>query len=189
MNFVSANFLWFIVTAFVVYFSLPDRWRNGWLLLASYFFYGYWSVKYLCLLIFTMTFDFVIALKIDAEPTKARRKLLLACSLVANLGILGVFKYFNLFSSLLGTMIGRPGLHLDLILPFGISFYTFHAMSYTIDVYRGVIRAERNFTYYSGYVMFFPQLVAGLIARACTSCINFPSRRGCALTTSCRHHG
>lgn len=166
MNFASIDFLYFFGIVFCVFYLLPDRFRNAFLLAASYFFYGYWSVKYLLLLIFTMVLDYVIAIKIDEAKTEKGRKQLLIASLVANLGILFVFKYFNLFSDAFAALLHRPGITLDLILPFGISFYTFHAMSYTIDVYRRVIPAERNFTYYSGYVMFFPQLVAGPIARA-----------------------
>jgi alginate O-acetyltransferase complex protein AlgI len=113
-----------------------------------------------------MVIDYILALKIEGSDSDRKRKTYLASSIIANLGILFIFKYFNLFNELFTTLLSRPGFSLDLILPFGISFYTFHAMSYTIDVYRRVIPAERNFTYYSAYVMFFPQLVAGPIARA-----------------------
>jgi alginate O-acetyltransferase complex protein AlgI len=166
MNFVSLDFFYFLVIVIAGFYSLPDRWRNAFLLAASYFFYAYWSVKYLCLLVFTMVLDYWIALKIDSSKTESKRKNYLVFSLVLNLGILFIFKYFNLFSSAWAELFSHKQLSLSLILPFGISFYTFHAMSYTIDVYRRIIPAERNFTYYSGYVMFFPQLVAGPIARA-----------------------
>jgi alginate O-acetyltransferase complex protein AlgI len=166
MNFASVHFFYFFLIVFGVYFTLPDRWRNAFLLAASYFFYAYWSVKYLVLLVFTMVLDYLIALRIDHSETERERKYYLTASIIANLGVLFVFKYFNLFTGLFAQLLSKPGFSLDLILPFGISFYTFHAMSYTIDVYRRVIPAEKNFTYYSGYVMFFPQLVAGPIARA-----------------------
>ena len=166
MTFTSIHFILFFAVVFSIFHSLPDRWRNAWLLAASYFFYAYWSVKFLCLLIFTMAFDYAIALAIETTPIVKRRKTCLVASLVVNLGILFVFKYLNLFAGWTSALAGRPPYHFDIILPFGISFYTFHAMSYVIDVYRRVIPAERNFTYYSCYVMFFPQLVAGPIARA-----------------------
>jgi alginate O-acetyltransferase complex protein AlgI len=166
VNFASLDFLLFFAVVFVTYFSLPDKWRNAFLLAASYFFYAYWSWKYLLLLVFTMVLDFVIALAMDAAKDQARRKLLLVSSVVANLGILFLFKYFDFFTGMWAEITGGRAFSLNLVLPFGISFYTFHAMSYTIDVYRRVIPAERNFTFYSGYVMFFPQLVAGPIARA-----------------------
>jgi alginate O-acetyltransferase complex protein AlgI len=166
MNFVSIDFFIFFMVVFSVFFALPDRFRNLFLLAASYFFYGYWSIKYLCLLIFTMTIDYWLALRIYDCHSSAKRRFYLLVSLFANLGLLFVFKYFNLFASTLAAFTGSQFNLINLILPFGISFYTFHAMSYIIDVYRGVIPAERNFVFYSGYVMFFPQLVAGPIARA-----------------------
>ena len=166
MNFVSIDFLYFFMAVFPTYFLLPDRWRNIFLLLASYFFYAFWSVKYLCLLVFTMALDYFVAIGIDSARTERNRKYFLTFSIVANLGILFIFKYFNLFSGVVASITGRSTPMLSLVLPFGISFYTFHAMSYTIDVYRKTIPVERNFIYYSGYVMFFPQLVAGPIARA-----------------------
>ena len=113
-----------------------------------------------------MALDYALALGIQGAGQKARRKTLLIASLMANLGILIIFKYSGFFAGLWSGVTGTGKLTLDFVLPFGISFYTFHAMSYVIDVYRGTIRAERNFTYYSAYVMFFPQLVAGPIARA-----------------------
>lgn len=167
MIFNSFEFLYFFLVVFSVFFLLPARWQNHFLLAASYFFYGFWSVKYLLLLIFTMLLDYVVALRMDAEERPLQRKLYLIFSLVANLGVLFVFKYLNLFYTLLApAVLKREVTPLAIILPFGISFYTFHAMSYVIDVYRRQIRAERSFIFYSGYVMFFPQLVAGPIARA-----------------------
>lgn len=166
MNFVSSDFVIFFIVVFTLFFSLPDRYRNHFLLLASYFFYGYWSVKYLILLIFTMGLDYFLAIKIYENETPARRKFFLGLSIVANLGILFVFKYFNFMSESVSQLTGWTPLTVHLILPFGISFYTFHAMSYVIDVYRRVVPAERQFVNYSNYVMFFPQLVAGPIARA-----------------------
>ena len=167
MSFVSTDFLLFLTVVLATFYALPQRHRNTLLLAASYFFYGYWSVKYLCLLIFTMVVDYFVALLIDRAADDQSRKRFLVVSLVINLGILFLFKYLNFFSDLVAVVTsGRRLVSVDLVLPFGISFYTFHAMSYVIDVYRRVLPAERSFVHYSGYVMFFPQLVAGPIARA-----------------------
>lgn len=166
MIFNSIDFLIFLSIVLPTFFLLSDRYRIPFLVVASYYFYGYWSWGYLLLLLFTMGVDYVIALAMNRTPSEGRRKHLLVLSIVLNLGVLFVFKYFNLFSDLFAAMAGRAPFRSELILPFGISFYTFHAMSYTIDVYRRVIPAERDFILYSGYIMFFPQLVAGPIARA-----------------------
>ncbi len=135
MTFVSSEFLPFLVVVFVLFFTLPKKWQIPFLLGASYFFFGVWSVKYLCLLIFTMAFDYFIALGIDRTGPEKNRKRLLVLSLSINLGVLFLFKYLGLFSQVAEALSGRS-FHLDLILPFGISFYTFHAMSYVIYVYR-----------------------------------------------------
>ncbi len=166
MNFISLDFIIFLLVTLLGFYSLKDKWRTPFLLAASYFFYGYWSIPYLFLLIFTMVVDFYFAIKIEEAKTQKLRKSFLIFSLFLNLGILFVFKYFNFFVDILHETVGMQIKESHLILPFAISFYTFHAMSYVIDVYRHQIKAERNFVPYSAYVMFFPQLVAGPIARA-----------------------
>lgn len=166
MNFVSLDFIIFLLVVLVGFYSLRDKWRTPFILGASYFFYGYWSIPYLFLLIFTMGIDYYFAIKIEEASTQKLRKLYLIFSLSLNLGILFVFKYFNFFVDIIHEVSNIQFKESNLILPFAISFYTFHAMSYVIDVYRNQIKAERNFIPYSAYVMFFPQLVAGPIARA-----------------------
>jgi D-alanyl-lipoteichoic acid acyltransferase DltB (MBOAT superfamily) len=141
------------------------------LLVASYVFYGWWDVRFLVLLLFTSLFDYFCALKIDAEDRPRQRKGWLAASIIANMTVLGIFKYYNFFADSLSTVLGRIGAHADfptlhVILPVGISFYTFLSMSYTIDVYRRELRATRNALDFMLYVAYFPHLVAGPIVRA-----------------------
>lgn len=168
MNFNSLPFVAFFIVVYAAYllFQKSFRIQNAILLIASMFFYGCWSVPFLGLLLATVIFDFFWALAIDRSKTAFARKLFLAISVGSNLGVLGIFKYFNIgvaaFESLFH--INRP--IAQIILPLGISFYTFHSMSYTIDVYRRTIRPTRNLVNFILYVLFFPQLVAGPIARA-----------------------
>lgn len=166
MNFISFDFAIFLIAVLAGFYALPHRFRTLFLLLASYFFYGYWSIPYLFLLIATMLIDFLFAQLIEDAVDPKRKKLFLTLSLVLNLGILFVFKYFNFTMDLIYDATGSRLAVSSLILPFGISFYTFHSISYVVDVYHALIPAERNFIPYSAYVMFFPQLVAGPIARA-----------------------
>lgn len=166
MNFVSLDFIIFLIVVLIGFYSVKEKWRMPFILAASYFFYGYWSIPYLFLLIFTMGIDFYFAIQIEDAKRNKLRKFYLILSLSLNLGILFIFKYFNFTMELLRELVGIEFKQINLILPFAISFYTFHAMSYIIDVYRKEIKAERNFIPYSAYVMFFPQLVAGPIARA-----------------------
>jgi len=171
MLFNSFTF-WIFFTAVVVgYRFMGHRARNGWLLLASYFFYGYWDWRFLSLILFSTAVDFVVAQRIDQAAGKRSKKRWLLVSLVSNLGLLGVFKYlgffvveFNALWELIGMGSPLPGIHL--ILPVGISFYTFQTLSYTIDVYRGQTKATSNFWDFALYVSFFPQLVAGPIERS-----------------------
>jgi D-alanyl-lipoteichoic acid acyltransferase DltB (MBOAT superfamily) len=173
--FNSLEFLIFLPIVVIVYYLLPHRQQNAFLVLASCFFYASWDWRFLFPLLFSTTTDYLCAARMEAsvergEPVTARRKYLLI-SLVTNLGLLGFFKYFNFFvdSSLdLGALFGlhlpRPALRV--ILPIGISFYTFQALSYTIDVYRGKLHATRSFWDFFLAVLFFPHLVAGPIQRA-----------------------
>lgn len=154
--------------------------QQGWLLAASVLFYGWWDWRFLGLLALCTGIDFVAGLVLDRRLpgseehawSRHRRRAVLVVSLTVNLGILGLFKYFHFFEdslvALLSVVLGRPVAPsgLEVILPIGVSFYTFQSMSYTIDVYRGRLRATRNLLAYAAFVTFFPQLVAGPIVRA-----------------------
>lgn len=171
MLFNSFTFWIFFAAVVVVYRFMGHRARNGWLLLASYFFYGYWDWRFLSLILFSTIVDFVVARRIDQVAGKRSKKRWLLISLVSNLGLLAVFKYLGFFVVEFNTLweaIGLggplPGIHL--ILPVGISFYTFQTLSYTIDVYRGETKATGSFWDFALYVSFFPQLVAGPIERS-----------------------
>ena len=143
--------------------------RNVLLLVASYYFYAYWDYRFCGLLLLSTVVDYWIALWMDQSNHQRVRRWLLMTSLGVNLGVLGFFKYFNFFIESAQPLLESLGLHagtLEIILPVGISFYTFQTMSYTIDVYRGVIRPVDRFLDFALYVAFFPQLVAGPIVRA-----------------------
>lgn len=139
-------------------------------LFASYVFYGWWDWRFLSLMFASTLVDFFIGLKTSNACKAPRKKILLVTSLVFNLGLLGVFKYFNFFiesfNSLLGSSYSDSFNTFDLILPVGISFYTFQTLSYTIDTYKGRLNPTRGFINFAGYVSFFPQLAAGPIERA-----------------------
>lgn len=173
MTFNSPEFLIFFVVVFAVHYALPPSRRWLLLLAGSYFFYMWWSPSYGILLAFSTLVDFFAALRMPGSSPTTKR-VLLGVSLVSNLGLLFVFKYFNFTARLLST-IGdltgyfRPlpiGSVLHVLLPVGISFYTFQSMSYTIDVYRGRLRPTSHLGLFALYLSFFPQLVAGPIERA-----------------------
>src|SRR6185436_17993277 len=145
--------------------------RNILIVVASYLFYGWWDYRFLGLILFSSLLDYFVGLGIARQNEARRRKLWLTASIAANLGILGFFKYFDFFVTSFATLLQKIGVPfqtstLGIILPVGISFYTFQAMSYTIDVYRGNIPACRNVINFLAFVSFFPQLVAGPIERA-----------------------
>ena len=170
MLFNSIQFLLFFPVVTLLYFILPHRFRWMHLLIASCIFYMFFIPVYILILIFTIIIDYIAGIMIE-NAHGARRKMFLVMSLVANIGVLAVFKYFNFFITnvnelLHGLNIATHSLPLlNIILPIGLSFHTFQAMSYTIEVYRGHQKAERHFGIYSLYVMFYPQLVAGPIER------------------------
>ena len=170
MLFNSFDFLIFFVVVFVVQLLLP-RWpRNIFLLAASYFFYGCWDWRFLGLMLLSTVIDFGCSKGIANESDQGVRRRLLAVSVFANLAILGFFKYFNFFAEGLHQLAANVGLQLtpntlNIVLPVGISFYTFQTMSYTIDVYRGDVKRLNSFLDFALYVAFFPQLVAGPIER------------------------
>ena len=175
MLFNSKVFVVFLAVVLTVYYCLGRSGKLWFLLLASYVFYGFWN-PWLCGLIFASTVvDYCCALGIDRPGARPlERKLWLGLSLAMNLGALGFFKYYNFFLQSLEdslALVGAPSgllasLHLDLILPVGISFYTFQTLSYTIEVYRGNFKADVNFRDFALFVIFFPQLVAGPVERA-----------------------
>ncbi len=171
MLFNSFVFLFFLAVVVPLYVVLGRRWRNGFLLVASYFFYGYWDWRFLSLLAVSTGVDFFVGRALARTDAPARRKRLLFLSLATNLGILGFFKYFNFFVDSFARIGGAFGadldfLHLHIILPVGVSFYTFQTLSYTIDVYRRRMQPTRSLLDFALYVAFFPQLVAGPIERA-----------------------
>ena len=170
MVFNSFAFLIFYPIVLLLYFALPKKLSWIMLLLASYYFYISWNVELIYLIVFTTLISWVSAMLIERTENKRIKNLFLVLTLVTCLGVLFFYKYFNFLSdSLVEALkafgIGADPFHLDLILPVGISFYTFQTLSYVIDVYRGDIKTERNFFFYALYVSFFPQLVAGPIER------------------------
>jgi alginate O-acetyltransferase complex protein AlgI len=169
MLFNSIDFLIFFPVVTVIYFLLPHKIRWAWLLAASCYFYMAFVSVYILILGFTIVVDYVAGLWIEKAEGKRRKALLLA-SIVANVGVLAVFKYYNFLNENLTALLGsfgsrNPVPYLQILLPIGLSFHTFQAMSYTIEVYRGKQKAERHFGIYALYVMFYPQLVAGPIER------------------------
>jgi len=171
MLFNTLQFALFFIIVYSLYLSCSHRWQNRLLLVASYVFYGTWDWRFLSLIFFATTVDYFCALRIHSSDNAGHRRLLLACSMVCDLSILGFFKYFNFFAENIQVLLGLFGIEADpvflkIILPVGISFYTFQTMSYTIDVYRQDIKPTRRFFDYALYVSFFPQLIAGPIERA-----------------------
>lgn len=172
MQFHSFEYIVFLLVVIFVYFSSPYRFRWIVLLASSYFFYGTWRVDFLSLLVISTITDYFAGIRIEETQDPVIRKLILWVSLTVNLGLLFVFKYTGALWELIWKLLALGGAApvpftpIDIILPLGISFYTFQTLSYTIDVYRGRIQAERHFGYFALYVAFFPQLLAGPIERA-----------------------
>ena len=171
MNFASIDFLIFISIVFPLYLLLSHRGQNRMLLVASYIFYGWWDWRFLSLLWFSTTFDYFVGILLDKIQDPYKRKWCIASSICVNLGILGFFKYFNFFEHSLAELFSKFNIQLgwvslNIILPVGVSFYTFQSMSYTIDVYCKKMKATYNFFDFALFVAFFPQLLAGPIERA-----------------------
>src|SRR5216683_910046 len=170
MLFDTPIFIVFLVVVTACYWCLKFGHQNKFLLLASYFFYGWWDWRFLCLMIASTVIDYFIAIKIaDAEDPRVRR-LLLTLSLVINFSILGFFKYFNFFADSLAASLSTLGVHaslpvLRIILPPGISFYTFQEVAYIVDVYSGKLPPSRSFVQYGLFISLFPHLIAGPIQR------------------------
>lgn len=170
MLFNSLQFLVFFPVVTLIYFLLPHAWRWLHLLIASCIFYMYFIPVYILILIFTIVIDYIAGIMIE-NASGRKRKSYLIMSIVANVGVLALFKYYNFFTANINEVLHHAGWTttsvplLNIILPIGLSFHTFQAMSYTIEVYRGKHPAERHFGIYALYVMFYPQLVAGPIER------------------------
>ena len=172
MLFNSVAFAIFLPIVFIVYWALPHKFRWPLLLIASYYFYMSWNPRYVVLILLTTVVSYAAAILIEKYKSGRTQKVILVSSLVICLGVLFVFKYLNFFFETIARVfekfaIPMNEITLQLLLPVGISFYTFQTLSYVIDVYKGEIKAERNFGIYATFVSFFPQLVAGPIERSC----------------------
>ncbi len=184
MVFNSYQYLMFLPLVVICYYLIPHKFRWFLLLVASYYFYMVWNPKYVLLIIFSTLVDYIVSIKMSNKELKSDRKKYLYISLIANLGLLFLFKYFNFFNDTIQSLAGfiNPDSiytfsGLNLLLPMGISFYTFQTLSYTIDVYRGDRKAERHLGYFALYVTYFPQLVAGPIERSNTLIPNLKEKQ------------
>jgi|SRR4051794_10776510 len=172
MLFVEFRFFWFFIAVFAVYWTLRDnRSRKMWLLFVSYIFYAAWNWKFVFLLIASSLLDYFVGTMLARTSDPPGRRAWLILSLTANLGTIAFFKYCNFFIESAATLLAWLGLPaslhtLHIIIPVGVSFYTFHSMSYTIDVYRGRMRPVRSVLDVCAFIGFFPQMVAGPIVRA-----------------------
>jgi D-alanyl-lipoteichoic acid acyltransferase DltB (MBOAT superfamily) len=174
MLFNSVNFAIFLPIVFILYWFASKgnlRLQNILLLISSYFFYACWDWRFLFLLIFSTLLDYFTGIKISQASNQSKKHIWLWLSIIVNLGFLGVFKYYNFFAESFVDGLAQLGLKanfgtIQVILPVGISFYTFHGLSYVIDIYKNRIKPELDFINYSVFVSFFPLLVAGPIERA-----------------------
>ena len=170
MLFNSWQFAIFLPIVFALYWSIPQRFKWFIILIASYWFYMSWNIKYVTLILFTTFISYVSALFLERTSNQRTKRFILAFTLIACLGVLFTFKYFNFFSQSFVDFMNLFAIHLHpmtlkLLLPVGISFYTFQTLGYVIDVYRGTTKAEKHFGIYAAFISFFPQLVAGPIER------------------------
>src|SRR5450631_349151 len=172
MLFVEFRFFWFFLAVFAVYWSLRrNDSRKIWLLVCSYIFYAAWNWKFLFLLMGSSALDYIVGMMLARTENPRARRGWLILSLAANLGTIALFKYYNFFVTSAAGLLEWLGLPaslttLNIIIPVGVSFYTFHSMSYTIDVYRGKMRAVSSILDVACFIGFFPQMVAGPIVRA-----------------------
>ena len=174
MLFNSFTFMIFLPVVFLLYWFVFKRlkWQNLLILVASYVFYGWWDWRFLILIVITSLSSYVSGLLIKRyEGQRGRQKVVSAANIVLNLGILATFKYFNFFVGSMGALLHTLGMEMDwptmrIILPVGISFYTFQALSYSIDVYTRKIEPTKDIIAFFSFISFFPQLVAGPIERA-----------------------
>lgn len=171
MSFCTLEFILFFAVVFVLYFKIPKKYQWILLLVSSYYFYMCWKAEFIILIMASTALNFFSAICIEQAASNSKKKIWLVCSLSSNLLLLFFFKYINFFGENFNVLFRTLSLPcsiptLNIILPIGISFYTFQTMSYTIDVYRGTMKAERHLGYFALFVTFFPQLVAGPIERA-----------------------
>lgn len=174
MLFNSSVFLVFFLVFFTIYWSInakPLIYQNLFLLVSSYVFYGWWDYRFLSLIFLSTLMDYIAGLRIYNADSQRVKRIWLTVSIVFNLGLLGYFKYFNFFLESFYDLTSKLGfdtelLRFDIILPVGISFYTFQTMSYSIDIFKGNLKPTKNFIDFAAFVSFFPQLVAGPIERA-----------------------
>jgi alginate O-acetyltransferase complex protein AlgI len=185
MLFNSLTFIIFLPIVFCCYwflFQKKIKYQNILILIASYVFYGWWDWRFLSLIIFSTLIDFSVAKAMHAAKSQTQKKYFLYASIFVNIGLLGFFKYFNFFIESWVELCQNIGFQvnittLNIILPVGISFYTFQTLSYTIDIYREKIEPETNLINFSAFVAFFPQLVAGPIERASNLLPQFSKQR------------
>ena len=183
MTFTSLTFLLFFPFVFLLYWLKPQqKWQNSILVLASYFFYGWWDYRFCLLMLLSSLVDYFIGIAVHATDDRRIQRRYLILSLISNLGLLGYFKYYNFFSDSFVSLLNQFGWSVhpviaEVILPVGISFYTFQTLSYTIDIYRGKLEPTRNLIDYLAFVSFFPQLVAGPIERATNLLPQFTVKR------------
>lgn len=185
MLFNSVEFAIFLPVVFILYWFITQKnlkVQNLLIVAASYLFYGWWDWRFLSLIVFSSAVDFLVGRGLGKTENKQRRKLLLATSVMVNIGFLGFFKYFNFFAESFAdafTLLGASfePTRLNIILPVGISFYTFQTLSYSIDVYRKKLEPTRNVVAFFAFVSFFPQLVAGPIERATNLLPQFYKKR------------
>jgi len=185
MLFNSIDFLCFLFIVFILYWSVfkkSIKLQNALILVASYVFYGWWDWRFLSLILLSTLVDYTIGLQLKKTEKETKKKYLLWGSLLFNLGLLAFFKYYNFFIDnwivawdALGVTMHRSTL--NIILPVGISFYTFQTLSYTIDVYRNKLKPTSDFVAFASFVSFFPQLVAGPIERASNLLPQFYKKR------------
>ena len=193
MLFNSLDFAFFLPIVFFCYWfilSFNLKVQNFFLLIASYIFYGWWDYRFLSLIIFSTLLDYFAGIFMGKEEDEKKRRLILLISLTGNLGLLGFYKYFNFFITEFSETFSFFGVQLDswslqIILPVGISFYTFQTLSYTIEVYKKTIQPIRNFIIFAAFISFFPQLVAGPIERASHLLPQFSKKRKFEYSEAC----
>ena len=170
MIFTSFKFLLFFVIVTFVYFLLNKKLKLYWLLISSYYFYMSWNPKYALLMLFSTIITYLSGIFISKSKNNKTKKLFVGLSFFINIAILFLFKYYSFAINFFNSLFANIGLNipntLNLLLPVGISFYTFQALSYTMDVYRNDVKVEKNFFTYALFVSFFPQLVAGPIEKS-----------------------
>ena len=185
MLFNSLEFAIFLPIVFILYWFATNKnlkLQNLLLLFSSYFFYGWWDWRFLALIVFSSTTDYIVGILLSKTEEENKRKILLLTSIFVNIGFLGFFKYFNFFSESFAqafTLLGQPfeASRLNIVLPVGISFYTFQTLSYSIDVYRRKMAPTKDIIAFFSFVSFFPQLVAGPIERATNLLPQFYKKR------------